>query len=84
MVGHLVRISSETLPPEISRGFRENGITEDSLKIKTDMAPRNSIIENLIKAQIQLAVGGSLASASALLKVGALALSGMTKAGNLT
>jgi hypothetical protein len=83
MVGHLVRISSETLPPEISRGFRENGITEESLKIKTNMAPRNSIIENLIKAHVQLAIGGSLAGLCALLKVGALALSGMSIAGNL-
>jgi hypothetical protein len=83
MVGHLVRISSETLPPEISRGFRENGITEESLKIKTSMAPRNSIIENLLKAQIQLAKGSSLASACALLKVGNSALDGMTQAGNL-
>jgi hypothetical protein len=83
MVGHLVRISSETLPPEISRGFRENGITEDSLKIQTNMAPRNSIIETLAKVQLELAMGGSLASACALLKVGALAVEGMSIAGNL-
>jgi hypothetical protein len=83
MVGHLVRISSETLPPEISRGFRENGITEESLKIKMNMAPRNSLIEKLIKVQLELAMGGSLASLLSLLKVGALAWEGMATAGNL-
>ncbi len=41
----VVRLSMESLPAEIKRAFRANGITEESLKINSDLRERNSILE---------------------------------------
>ncbi len=42
---HVVRLSMESLPAEIKRAFRANGITEESLKINSILKARNSILE---------------------------------------
>ncbi len=84
MVAHLIRISNEVLPPEISRGFRENGITEESLQIKTNMTPRMSIIENLILGlQSDLSKSAGIISLLGSLQAAHEVYNGMTAQGDL-
>ncbi len=47
---HVVRLSMENLSAEIRRAFRKSGITEESLKISSDLKARNSTLEWAVKS----------------------------------
>ncbi len=54
MVAHLVRIGEEFLPSAIAKGFRVNGITEESLKINTDFKHPTSNMDDLFQALLKV------------------------------
>ena len=62
MVSHLGRIGMENVPAEIAETFLENGITTDSLLIRSNMLPRNSFYERIIKPMAELLFNNALVS----------------------
>jgi hypothetical protein len=54
MVAELVRIGEKNLPPAIAQEFRVNGITEESLSIKTDFERPSTPEDGILKTFLEV------------------------------